>query len=1246
MKRESIIAVCILAISAGRVRAAAEWEDEKVFGINKEAPHATLLPYADRDGALAGTREASPNFLTLDGPWKFHWVKHPDERPADFYKPGFDGTSWKEISVPSNWQMQGYDRPLYVNIRYPFRVDPPRVMGEPQPEFTTFLERNPVGSYRRTFRVPESWAGRQVFLTFDGVNSACYIWVNGEKVGYSEDSRTPAEFDVTRYLKPGDNIVAVEVYRWSDGSYLEDQDFWRMSGIYRHAYLWSAPPVHVRDFEVRSPLDAEHKDGELSVTAEVKSFGGPLPAGCAVEIALLDPAGKPVGKDPLAAATVGADGRATLREKVAGIRPWSAEDPNLYVLLLALKDPAGKVLEVLRSNVGFRTVELKGGQVLVNGRPVLFKGVNRHEHDPATGQYVTEESMLQDIRILKQSNINAVRTCHYPDAPAWYDLCDRLGLYLIDEANVESHGMGYGKESLANPPSWKEAHLDRTARMVERDKNHPSIIFWSLGNEAGNGPNFEATYDWIKGRDPTRPVQYERSGLARNTDIYCPMYARIDHLLDYAKDPKPRPLILCEYSHAMGNSCGNFQDYWDAIESAPQLQGGFIWDWVNQGIRRPAPPRLSAKDRGPRGAEGIVFGEAVAGEGVMGPVDFDCDPCLDLTGPLTLDATVKGWPVREYCPLISKGDHQYLLRWMRPGFGKECRLDFVLYTDRWTSVSCPAPGDIATAWHRVAGTWDGSDMRLSIDGKEMAKKALVGPIASTRAPVSIGRNTEVASRMSTVLIRDARIFARALSPEELAAPEKARAEGRVLDVDLRAIVPAAGKPWDNPAKLTWLFGGDFGDFPNDDNFCCNGLIQADRTPNPHLQEVKKVYSNVKVEPVRIEEGVLRVTNKNFFIDLSRFEASWKLEEDGAPVGSGSLGSLTIGPRESKEVAVPIGTVARKPGSEYFLTVSFALAADAPWAPKGHVVAWDQLPLPVVPIPPAPAGAAPPKVPEIGGDDAAFAISSGDVKIRIGKKSGALESYSFKGRELIASPLVPNFWRAPTDNDRGNGMPNWANAWRHAGHQRKVLKVERVEAPDAAAIAADLRFPAGETTGRVIYKFYDGGRLEVEFSVTPKGDLPVLPRIGLQMRMAPGFDRVAWFGRGPHENYWDRKTSAAVGVYRARVPELIHDYVEPQESGNRTDVRWAAFTDAKGFGLRARGQPAIEFSAWPYTQEAVAAAFHLHEIRWSAETTVNLDYRQMGVGGDDSWGARTHKEYTLPPGQTYSYRFVLEPLAGE
>ena len=580
--------LCSIALSAVASQdqqispAPPDWMNPVITGINNEPPHATLMPFQDKETAQRGIREESSYFRSLNGPWKFHWVSRPADRPAYFYRPSYDVSAWKDIQVPGNWQLQGYDIPIYLNMTYPFKKDPPRI----QEDF------NPVGSYRRTFTIPPGWDGRQTFLHFDGVESAFYVWLNGRMVGLGKDSRTPVEFNITSFLKTGENTLAVEVYRWSDGSYLEDQDFWRLSGIFRDVYLFSTPQVHIRDFEVKTSLSDNYTKAVFSVASRVRNYGTSASSGHSVEVTLIEgdtvaARTTPIGKTDAEYIAPGAEAIIPVKATINNPRLWTAEAPHLYRVLLTLRDGAGNAIEYEQCLFGFREVVVRDGHLLVNGKPILVKGVNRHEHDPDLGHFMTEASMVQDIVQMKRHNINTVRTSHYPNTPRWYELCDRYGMYIIDEANIESHGMGYDPDqTLANKPEWLPAHMDRMQRMVERDKNHPCVIIWSLGNEAGDGTNFQAMSEWTHRRDPSRPVHYERAGLRAHTDIVCPMYSRIEQLLDYVKTRQERPLILCEYAHAMGNSVGNLQDYWDVIESHDQLQGGCIWDWVDQGFRR------------------------------------------------------------------------------------------------------------------------------------------------------------------------------------------------------------------------------------------------------------------------------------------------------------------------------------------------------------------------------------------------------------------------------------------------------------------------------------------------------------------------------------------------------------------------------------------------------------------------------------------------------------------------------------
>ncbi len=1014
--------------------AAEDWENPEMVGWRKEAGHATLMPFQDIETALKGVPEDSAYYQSLNGKWKFHWVRKPADRPVDFYQPGYDVRCWKEIRVPGHMELQGYDIPIYTNILYQFPPDPPHIPHD----------YNPVGSYRTEFEIPAGWTGRQVFVHFDGVMSAFYLWINGEKAGYSEDSMTPAEFNITEYLRPGKNVLAAEVYRWSDGSYLEDQDAWRFSGIYRDVYLVAKSPVHLRDFFVQSNLDDHYRDATLSVRAAIRNLSGAAAGAHSVEVYLLDSGAAAPGSAPLATGTVraippGGEETVTVEARVANPRKWTAETPNLYTVLLLLKDASGQAVDIERCRFGFRKVEIKGGQLLVNGVAILIKGVNRHEHDPDYGRAVPVWRMIQDLEIMKRNNINAVRTSHYPDHPRWYELCDEYGIYLIDEANIESHGMGYTPErTLANKPEWKIAHLDRTVRMVERDKNHPSIILWSLGNEAGDGSNFEATSRWIHQRDPSRPVHYERAEMAPYVDVVSEMYSPIERLVAYAQGKHERPFILCEYAHAMGNSLGNFQDYWDVIEQYPLLQGGFIWDWAEQGLRK-----------------------------------------------------------------------------------------------------------------------------KTTDGREF-----------------------------------------------------------------------------------WAYGGDYGDFPNDGNFNCNGIVRADRKPNPSFFEMRKVYQNVKVHPVDLASGKVRVQNKYDFVSLDFLDVSWELSADGKVLQDGTLPRLSLAPKAEQEVVIPFRQPSLRPGTEYWLKVSFALADDNLWAKRGHVMAWGQFAVPFATPPPPKSD--PTSLPELKTQESASAITVAgkDFSLAVGKKDGAIRSFKFKNKELIAEPLVPNFWRVPTDNDVGNDMPRRQSLWREAAAQRVVKKVEVSRlGPGEVRITVEAALPAGNSGYRNSYTVYGSGDVIVESSLQPGMDLIDLPRFGMQMAMPKGFGTMTWYGRGPQETYWDRKSGAAVGVYSGPVEEQTHLYVRPQENGNKTDVRWVALTNAEGAGLLAVGMPLLSVSAWPYTMADLEKAAHPFDIPASDTITLNLDYLQMGVGGDNAWGARTHPQYTLPA-RAYSYRFRLTPIAGK
>jgi beta-galactosidase len=545
------------------------WEDPEVYEINREVPRAHFIPFESVQQARSEDKWQSPFVQSLNGMWKFHLAQNPAERPYWFFKDDFDTRKWAEIKVPSNWELEGYDYPIYTNITYPHGKTPPKIESE----------HNPVGSYKRTFTLPSAWDDKKIILHFGAASSMLNVWVNEQFVGYSEDSKTPAEFNITQYLQPGENTLAVEIFRWCDGSYLEDQDFWRISGITRDVYLLARNQQHIQNFKVISGLDETYTSGIFSLEVDVLNLG--KEAGSSTLEAVLYDQGQVLAE--FSKQLNSGKQNVYFAGEFPEVKKWSAEYPNLYELIVTLKS-SQEVLEVIRQDVGFRTVEVKDGTLQVNGTYVYLKGANLHEHHDVNGHVVDKETMLKDIYTMKAHNLNAVRTSHYPQPELWYELCNKYGLYVIDEANIESHGMGYGEESLAKDEAWKGAHLFRTRNMFERDKNQPSIIIWSLGNEAGNGVNFMATYEYLKSADQTRPVQYEQAHGGENTDITCPMYMTIGDMVKYAQGNPVKPLIQCEYAHAMGNSVGNLQDYWDAIEKYDALQGGFIWDWVDQGL--------------------------------------------------------------------------------------------------------------------------------------------------------------------------------------------------------------------------------------------------------------------------------------------------------------------------------------------------------------------------------------------------------------------------------------------------------------------------------------------------------------------------------------------------------------------------------------------------------------------------------------------------------------------------------------
>lgn len=1233
-----------------------EWNsDPETFQVNREPAHASLVPYGGAESALSAEREATPYFLSLNGTWKFNWVDHPDKRPISFHTPDHNVDDWDEIEVPSNWELEGYDTPHYLNIAYPWDgyeddLKPPN----------TPLEYNPVGSYRRSFDVPDEWENREVFVSFQGVKSAFYVWVNGEKVGYSEGSFTPAEFNITEHLERGENTIAAEVYRWSDGSWLEDQDMIDLSGIFRDVFLYSTPEVHMRDLDVRTDLDDQYTDATLQLDVDVKNYGDEDHGEYTVEASLYERDDRRHGgaesKEPgervttLSTTTsVGTDGNTvSLETDVTDPAKWSAEEPNLYSVVLSLTDSQDRTVEAMSTRVGFRELEIQDAQMLINGEPIVFKGVNRHDTHPDLGQAVSEESMIRDVELMKQFNINALRTAHYPNDSRLMELCDEYGLYVMDEANIESHDLAYGQNFPGEFPRWKEACVDRVRNMVERDKNHPSVVMWSLGKEAGVGENFHTMTEWIHENDPTRPVQYYAlnylTGENENemVDVYSTQgYGGPGTVSQSAPQAKKdgQPFILNEYAHAMGNSQGNFEDYWEAIREHPNAQGGWIWDWVGQSVRWPTPTRLTTPDESKNDLVGDVSGavvDGVDGRAINGYVTVPNTPELNVTGQLTVEVWVKPETHTTDGPWVTKGDTQFAIK------QKDERIEFFVHSDGYHVAAMEIPADWYGNWHHIAGTYDGKVLKLYVDGQTEATTDYAGGITSNDYSVNIGRNAQYEARVSNAWIDTVRIYDRALSPQALDDPDREPDDNTQLWMDFEEIHE------EEYGQETYLsYGGDWqSTYPNDDNFCVNGLISPEREIQPELWEIKKGYQNVEMRSIAPKQGTIAVTNRHLFTDLSAFTGRWTLKEDGEMLQSGTLSDLEIPPGESREVDVPFETPERHPGSEYWLDVSVTLSEDTRWASSGHEIASEQFSIPYeVPEPTAQNPGETPPV-RVEQADETITVNGAGFRIAFDTEREMIESYEYRGRELFRSGPVPTFWRAPTDNDTGSGYTAELETWREAGRDRSVEEVTITEQKREIHITVTATLPTSpsESQHETTFTIDGNGEIAVENTLQPGDNLPDIPLVGTQLTVPSGFENMVWYGRGPHENYWDRKGSAFVGRYESTVEERFTPYLECQETGNLTDVRWVRLTDDAGFGIEAEGKPLLETSALHYTTEDLEDSKHPYELT-PGDITLSLNHKQMGVG-DNSFvpSGRPLERFRLPADEPYSYSYTVRPVS--
>lgn len=1029
---------CLAVLSAEAQKDKPWWLDPEVNEVNTMAPRAAFFAYETENLAKADQKARSERYLSLEGKWKFNFSKDHDKAPRDFYSLKYDDSQWTDFPVPGILELNGYGDAIYSNNGYPWRTQ-----FRPEPPFVE--ERNNyTGSYRKMVTVPADWKGERIYLHVGSATSNLMVWVNGKFVGYSEDSKVSAEFDLTKYLTPGkENLIAMQVMRWCDGSYLEDQDFWRFTGIAREVYLYARPQAHIADLFITPDLVNNYQDGTLEVKLNAVGAKGET-----VMFSLKDKEGKEVAAQT---AKVGGNGEVKVNFDIKNPLKWTAETPNLYTLYTTLMD-GKQVAEVVPQRVGFRKVEIKNAQVLVNGQPVLFKGANRHELDPVTGYVVSMDRMLEDIRVMKELNINAVRTCHYPNDPRWYELCDIYGIYMVAEANIESHGMGYGDKTLAKEPTYEKAHLERNESNIKIYKNHPSIIFWSVGNEAGYGPNFEKAYDLVKAYDPSRPCQYEQAGQNGKTDIFCPMYYDYGGCDRYSQGDNPRPLIQCEYAHAMGNSMGGFKEYWDMVRKYPKYQGGFIWDFVDQGLR--------------------------------------------------------------------------------------------------------------------------------VKNKQ--------------------------------------------------------------------------------GKTIYAYGGDFGRYPTSDhNFNCNGIINPDRKPNPHANEVRYYYQNIWATAKDLKVGEVEVYNENFFKSLDDVELQWTLESEGKVLANGR-NALDIPAQQKRVVKLDGYSLPADVKGEVVLNLDFVLKKAEPMLDAGYAVAREQFVVNPYTFPTmesvlaVTSGKYDTRKVEKEEKVAWVTLSAGNTSVTFNHWNGWIDYLDVDGKPMLEEgyAITPDFWRAPTDNDYGAGTQRKLHAWKNPEMKMKSFKVVENEGKAEKGVEVVYDMPSVEATLTMTYTLTPAGELVVNEAMTVNKDAkhkPELMRYGMQLVMPKAYNMLTYYGKGPGENYIDRNNGDRLGVYDAKVADQYWGYVRPQESGNKTEVRYWQVKDENGKGLEFYSFAPMECSTLNYLASDLddgwdknAHQSHSGDLTPRDFSVVKLAARQRGLACVNSWGAIPLEQYRMPY-QDYNFTYVIRPL---
>ena len=1198
-------------------------ENTNVFEENQEEGHA----YYKADQSIS-----------LNGSWRFRFHNTPEEVPQDFFMPNFKDSKWDRIDVPSNWEMRGYGDPQFRNVPAPFKANPPFVP----------REYNPTGAYRRSFDMPASWKGQQIFLRLEKTQSASFIWINGKQVGYNEGGQEPAEYDVTEYVKPGKNMLAVCVLKYSDGYYLEGQDYWRLAGIFDDVTLYATPKTRIFDWYVRTDLDDQYRDADLKLDIDIKNYAEAA-GKYAVRATLLD-ASKKVVKE-MKSNVIAVEGKqkktVSLSSLISNPEKWTCETPVLYTLKMELLDESGKPLQQISSRMGFKETEIRHQVFYLNGKPIKINAIDSHMQHSENGHAMDEATIRKDMEILKQFNFNGVRTSHYPPVNKYLELADEYGLYIIDEAGTEAHAT----EFLSNDQKFLPMYLERVQKLVLRDRNHPCVLFWSAGNESGEGPNITEVVKEGKRLDPTRYFMYGGNAYAHpGEDIIGPRYPTPYELeMNTAMTPEsqdPRPSFMDEYLSVAGNAGGGMDEYWDAIRRHPRLMGGAIWDYVSPGLTEHIRPLT---DSSPYKTPAHLMSGAKVEKGVLKLSGLEewvevyrADNVELNGGALTISFDVKPGKlcgIHEGAPYVTKGSTQFGV--VQKG---EKKMQFYLHSGVMHRLEVDLPDGWLDKWHHVTASWDGKEMKLYIDGK------LLGTETIARAEATGGRRNQQGGERRLLSnfpypINIGRIAGN--HAQDVQTTYTAQAEMDNVAIYDKCLADGEGKPEDAVLYLTFDGNGDEGTFYTiAANMRTYGSIWPDRTPQPEMIQMKWTTQPISVRLLNAQTGEAEVTNRLFFTDLTPYASHWKLMADGDVLEEGDL-QFSAGPQQKQAVKIPYHKPSIQPGKEYRIMITSTLKNSEVWAKAGHEVAWDQLELSEWNLPAIAPQRSAAKI-NAKEDDKQISISGAGFAYIINKESGNLEQIEIAGQPVLKEPVSFNLWRAPIANEfdswdafRVNGgyVEGYGNmvsslfyskgvnqlrirpaevTMTHNEHETTVRVHQLVQVGASSYGQLDLYISGVQLAGFVLdytYSFYDDGTVKIHNRLSPQGKLPeMLPRIGFTTSVAKEFDNITWYGRGPEENYPDRKTGYPVGVWSKTVKDMYEPYLLPQDHALRTDTRYLQLLNKAGQGLQIAMNEHFNFNAYEFTTDNLTKSQFTYQLQPQQDRyTLNLDYATTGVG---------------------------------